>query len=50
MISLSNQNILHIVKLTKLFVYDIAFSSDAKFIALSFASSIVKIYTAETMK
>ncbi len=51
LINIKTEKVIHKVKINpKLYVYDISFSPDDKYIALGFASSIIKIYTVETMK
>lgn len=48
---IATSTVLQIVKLnSKLFPNDIAFSQDSKFIAVGFASQLVKIFTVETLK
>jgi WD40 repeat protein len=48
---LSTQKVLQIIRLSnKLFPNDIAFSPDSKYIAVGFASQLVKIFTVESLK
>ena len=47
---MQTQKVLQITKLnSKLFPNDMAFSPDSKYIAVGFASQIVKIFTVETL-
>jgi hypothetical protein len=50
-VNIQTDKVLQKVKLNaKLFAYDIAYSGDGKFVAVGFATGVIKIYTAETMK
>ncbi len=50
-VNIQTEKVLLKVKLNpKFYVHDIAYSADAKFIAIGFSNGMIKIYTAETMK
>lgn len=49
-ITLEQRKVVHLMKMPKMFPCDMAYSADAKYLAIGFANSLVKIYTVETMR
>jgi hypothetical protein len=46
-INIQTEKVIHKVKLNpKFYIYDISYSVDGKFVAIGFANSLIKIYTA----